>query len=94
MTVLDALGGNDFLMRTGARIVTQSDESVQVRLPMARARNRIRYVRICVDPTNPEMYEIRCYRAVQGGMGLELVDYAGNLLSDQLAPYFKVLTNI
>ena len=64
-TILNQLGGNKFLMMTGANSLSHSDKSLAFKLP--RAANTIKYVRITLSSmdTYDVVYMNRAFKEIQ-----------------------------
>jgi hypothetical protein len=93
-TIVEQLGGNKFSVLTGARDFVATETGVQFRLPMGFAKDRIRYVRIDLEPPAPsDTYMARFYR-VRPGLALELVELVANLHAEQLLPTFTSVTGL
>ena len=89
-TILNQLGGRQFIVMTGAKQFGHTDNSLQFRLPARFARDGINLVKVTLNAS--DLYDVVYYRA----RGVSLVEVAGSgdLYADMLCDDFTTTTGL
>ena len=90
--ILRQLGGNRFLMMTGARALGSTENSLSFRVP--RARNKITYVSIVLEPSDTYTVRFHNVRGTRNGYKNEVVSEVSDVHYDQLQQVFTEKTGL
>jgi hypothetical protein len=90
-TILEQLGGNRFVVMTGARNISGSekDKSLSFKLPM-KTKNQCNYVRITLTPSDLYSVEFLSIR----GTSFKVKGTVDDVYCDQLLSTFETATGI
>jgi len=87
--ILEQLGGNKFLVMTGAKNLVSSDYSLFFSIPLTKKINR---VQITLNPD--DVYEMTFLKYNSKTLMLEEIHKISGLHADMLAPVFELKTGL
>lgn len=86
--ILRQLGGNRFLMMTGANQIVATDEGVRFRIP--RAQNRIKALEVALN--GKDLYDLRWLNIK--GFSCKVIREDKDVYADQLCGFFETRTGL
>lgn len=89
-TILRQLGGNTFMMMTGAKQPTAGPSWLSFRMPSGFAKNGINFVRITLEPSDTYKVEFQRIR----GLKITTVSTHEDIYNDQLCELFRRETGL
>lgn len=89
-TILEQLGGNKFIVMTGAKSFVQGERELQMHIPMGPGRGR-RVFR--VELADNDTYRVRFYR-LRRGLEVETIAAQDDVYCDMLAAVFERMTGL
>ena len=89
-TILSQLGGQGFIVMTGARNLIAHPDGLSFRLPGTLTRNRINHVRITLDPC--DTYTVT-FSVIRGNTVKEIAKH-DDIYNDMLTELFRYVTGL
>lgn len=89
-TILNQIGGNKFLVMTGAKNLMADENALTMRLPGTMTHNRINYLKITLDPSDTYTMEFGKIR----GLNYTVIETAEDIYCDMLRDVFESTTGL
>lgn len=89
-TILEQLGGNKFIVMTGANTLVDHHDGLAFRLPSKFAKNKINYVKITLDANDLYTMEFFYIR----GINLTAIVVHDDVYADKLQELFTTETGL